>query len=246
MTDAEKLKQLIDKLRIGQKLTAAERRFVAAAQRPPEFFKTHDEIALHYGVTRQSVYGWRDFMPDAFVKRPEGYDARKIAEARKKFVAQSKKTNLNAGDMRNANEANGAPAPQSDDEAPPREVFEDAETLKARKMTLECQKMGAQIDILMGLYVKKTTVVRELRAVLYGIKDALMRVPAEVCYSVSGKTPAEAQEIVSESIRRVLTKADEIDFGRFEAALEGEGGVLSGNTRLPAARETNGRQPAPK
>lgn len=242
MTDAEKLKQLIDKLKAGGKLTSQERKFVAQSQRPPEFFGTLEEIAAHYGVVRSALRRWEESSPAAFVKTEQGYDAKAIAEARRKFVGQGKKTRLNEGDIKAIN----ADVGQSAEKPPAVEVFEDVETLKARKMTLECQKMTAQIDILMGLYVKKSMVVRELRAVLYGLKDAMMRVPAEVCYSVSGKTPAEAQEIVSEAIRRVLTKADEIDFSRFEAALDGEGGVLSGGTRLPAARETNGRAPAPK
>lgn len=241
MTDAEQLKLLLDRLKAGGKLTSQERKFVAQAQRAPEFYATKAEIAKHYGVVRSALDRWEQLSPEAFVKDPHnGYDAKLIAEARRKFVNQGTKTRLNKGDIKALN----AGKPEPDPEAPVGEVFEDLDALKARKMTLECQKMTAQIDILMGLYVRKSTVLRELRATLHGLKDALLRVPAEVCYSVSGKTPAEAQEIVSESIRRVLAKANEIDFVRFESALEGEGGVLGASNRLPAAREKNGRQAA--
>ena len=246
MTDPERLKLLIDKLKAGHKLSREERDFVAASQRPPEFFATLNDVAAHYGVHSSALRRWQEKYPEAFTKTDNGYNASAISEARRKFLATGTKTRLNKGDIARANSGKSeAQVPKIEDGETP-EVFDDLDTLKARKMTLECQKMTAQIDILMGLYVKKTTVLRELRAVLYGLKEALMRVPAEVCYSVSGKTPAEAQEIVMESIRRVLTKANEIDFARFEAGLDGENGVLAGNTRLPPARETNGRQAAPK
>lgn len=243
MTDAEQLKTLLDRLKAGGKLTSQERKFVAAAQRAPEFYATLEEIATHYGVVRSALRRWEELSPQAFVKTPQGYDAKAIAEARRKFLNRGTKTRLNRGDIKAANNVHEF-AVQIGEGI--KEVFEDLDTLTARERTLKCQKLAAQIDILMGLYVKKSVVLRELRAVLYGLKEAFLRVPPEVCYAVSGKTPAEAQEIVSDSIRRVLTKADEIDFARFEAALDNEGGVLSTGTRLPAARETNGRKPAPK
>lgn len=240
MNRAEKLRVLHDKLKRGERLSKAEQRFVDGAERPAEFYPTLEAAAEHYGVVRSALDRWKEGYPEGFVKTTQGYEAKGIAEARRRFLASGKLVRLNEGDVAKANDGEEPQAPAEG------ESFASLEELKARKMTLECQKMTAQIDILMGLYVRKAVVVKELRVVLYGLKDALMRVPAEVCYAVSGKTPAEAQEIVSEALRRVLTKANEIDFARFEAALESDGGVANPATRLPAARETNGRKPAPK
>lgn len=229
MTRQEKLKRLKAKLDEGKGLTEAEQRFLDEGRTPPQWFQTLEEAAKHHGITRRAFRRWEEKYPEAFQKTANGYSSAKIQEAREKFLAESPNTRLCDGDAVPA--APGKPETSVAD-------------LKIRKMELECDKLATQIDILRGLYVRKSTVVRELRVVLYALKEAFLRIGAEVCYQTSGKTPAEAQEIINEAIRRALLKANEIDFERFEAAIDETGNSQGVKTRMPAARETNGAQKA--
>lgn len=229
MTRQEKLKRLKAKLDEGKGLSEAEQRFLDEGRTPPKWFQNEEEIAAHFGVTRRALRRWKPAYPEAFEPTAQGYDAAKLVEARARFLADSPNTRLCDGDS--------APA------APDKPEVTVAD-LKLRKMELECDKLATQIDILRGLYVRKSTVVRELRVVLYALKEAFLRIGAEVCYQTSGKTPAEAQEIINEAIRRALLKANEIDFERFEAAIDETGNSQGVKTRMPAARETNGAQKA--
>lgn len=242
MTDAEHLKLLLDRLKAGGKLTSQERKFVAQAQRAPEFYATKAEIAKHYGVVRSALDRWEQLSPEAFVKDPKrGYDADLIAEARRKFVASGKKVRLNEGDVKNAKTGGGEVS--EPDNSLPGTTHETLEQIKIRKSNLDCIKVAEQIDLARRLTVKRSLAERVVMAFAIRVRDSMLRVPAEVCYAVSGKTPAEAQEIMIEAITAKLNKMDAEDLKQVSMALEGDGEGDHIATRMPALRETNGRHP---
>ena len=225
MTDSDKLSGVLQKLKAGKKLTARERKLVDAAQRPATHFPTLDAVAEYYGVARPSLSQWQELFPDAFTKGPNGYDAQAIADARRRYIAQAKKVNLNKGDIANSEGGAGTD-------------YGSLEQLKLRKEWLACEKTAVQIDILLGKFAPVDSVLEQVRTVFYAIKDKFRRIPKELAYEVSGKSPAEAEDIIADAVDRVLVAlADHFEKLQETLSEPPEDGEVK-QSRAPQARES--------
>jgi len=202
MTPSAKLAEIHAKLTRGEKLTTREKKAVSQAKRPATHYATLEEAAVHYGVDRRALDRWREVYPEGFVKGERGYEAQKIAEARKRFMVQGTRPHLNQGDVEQANQDAGEDGP----------AYGTMEQLKLRKEWLACEKTAVQIDILLGKYARVDDILEQVRTVFYAIKDKFRRTPAELAYEVSGKSPAEAEDIIADAVDRVLNSiADHLD-----------------------------------
>jgi hypothetical protein len=118
----------------------------------------------------------------------------------------------------------------------------DIAQLKTRKVRLECDKLETQIDILRGKYALVEDVLAEVRTVIYAVKDRIRRAGPELAYEVSGVTPAEAEERINAYTHRVLTDLETTNYDALAEKLKQPNEIGDKPDRMPAARETNGRQ----
>jgi hypothetical protein len=228
MTKPDKLAALLAKVKDGKRLTKAEERFLEQSKKETRYVKTKGEVAAFFGINISALDRWRGADPDgALDGGPNGYDMDAIRAVRKRFLATSPKTRLNAGDM--ADEDGG------DGEA-------DIAQLKTRKVRLECDKLETQIDILRGKYALVEDVLAEVRTVIYAVKDRIRRAGPELAYEVSGVTPAEAEERINAYTHRVLTDLETTNYDALAEKLKQPNEIGDKPDRMPAARETNGRQ----
>ena len=230
--NADRLAAIHAKLQDGKKLTAAEKRFLAQSKAEARYVPTLEEVASYFGVVRKALKRWEEFDTEGALKpTPNGYDIEAIRRLRKRFLENTPNTRLNKGDL--------APSDGDDDEDK-----NDVATLKARKIRLECDKLAVQIDILMGKYALVEDVLAEVRTVIYAVKDKLRRAGPELAYDVSGVTPAEAEDKISAYIHKVLTDLETTDYDALSEKLAKPKEDMERGERVPAARETNGRQRA--
>ncbi len=230
MTKPDKLAALLAKVKDGKRLTKAEERFLEQSKKETRYVRTKAEVAAFFGINISAMERWRGADPDnALDGGPDGYDMDAIRAVRKRFLATSPKTRLNAGDMAGDGEGDG--------EA-------DIAALKTRKVRLECDKLETQIDILRGKYALVEDVRAQLMPVIYLFKDRFLKLGDEVAYQLSGMEPADIQDKIRAEVEKILNKLADEDipklFDSLSAPKEGE----EGTTRMPAARELNGRQSA--
>lgn len=233
MNPAEKLRVLHDKLKRGERLSKAEQRFVDKAERPAEYYPTLEAAAEHYGVVRSALDRWKEGYPEGFVKTAQGYEAKGIAEARRRFLASGKLVRLNEGDVAKANDGE-KPAESAD--------YESLEALKARKLRLECDKLATQIDILQGKYALVADVMTSLMPIVYAIKERFLKLGPEISFQLSGMEPADIEDKIRAEVERILNKLADEDIPRLGETLGQPKEIGEEENRLPAARNTNGRQ----
>ena len=97
--------------------------------------------------------------------------------------------------------------------------FSDVETLRAKKLALECEKLRAHVQIIRKKYTAVEDVLTQVRAMIYAIKEKFRRLGSEVAYEVSGATPAAAEERIREEVDRILIELSEVDYAKLRAAL---------------------------
>lgn len=225
MTKADKLAAVLRKVKAGKRLTKAEERLVSDSKESARFLPTMQAVAAVMGVTDKAVLKWAVVDTDgALEKKAEGYDIEAIRALRKKFLAQSDKTRLAPGD-----DTGGEP---------------DATVLKARKLRLECDKLATQIDILRAKYALVEDVLAEVRTVIFAIKDKFRRLGPEMAYEVSGVSPAEAEEKLSEYVNKALMELATTQYESLAEKLNQPQDIGEQDGRMPAARERNGRERA--
>ena len=242
MTEADQLSAILAKAKRNERLTKREQRIVDDARRPPSHYATMEDAAAHYGVSRPALYRWKEVFPEAFEPGPDGYDAKLIGEARKRFLAQGKGVRLNKGDVDGVNQANSDEIGQNQ---PIPEQYGTLEELKLKKEWLSCQKLATQIDILQSKYALIDDIMEQVRAVIYATREKFQRLAPEQSYEVSGVSPAEAEERLRVAVGRILTELADEDYNKIELALRKPPEELGDQAnRMPAARDTNGRQRA--
>ena len=225
MTKADKLAAVLRKVKAGKRLTKAEEQLVSDSKESARFLPTMQAVAAVMGVTDKAVLKWAVVDTDgALEKKAEGYDIEAIRALRKKFLAQSDKTRLAPGD-----DTGGEP---------------DATVLKARKLRLECDKLATQIDILRAKYALVEDVLAEVRTVIFAIKDKFRRLGPEMAYEVSGVSPAEAEEKLSEYVNKALMELATTQYESLAEKLNQPQDIGEQDGRMPAARERNGRERA--
>jgi hypothetical protein len=221
----DKLAALLAKLKEGKRLTKAEERFVEQSKAEARFVPTLEAVAAHFGVTKAALYQWRrDGDEETYSGGPKGYDIEAFTAVRKRFLGTSKNPRMLQSDFGGDGEEN------------------DVTALKARKIRLECDKLATQIDILRGKYALVEDVLAEVRTVIYAVKDRIRRAGPELAYEVSGVTPAEAEERINAYTHRILTDLETTNYEQLAEKLKQPNEIGDQPERMPAARETNGRQ----
>lgn len=222
MTKAQKLERIREKARQGKALTPAEEKLVEAAKTDGKYVRTLKEAAAQIGVARQSMDEWRAKDEEgALVKGLNGYDMDAIRRLRARFFAEAQSPVLLPGDV-------GV-------------TEEDPGILKARKLRLECDKLATQIDILRAKYALVEDVLAEVRTVIFAIKDKFRRLGPEMAYEVSGVSPAEAEDRLSEYVNKALMELATTQYESLAEKLNQPQDIGDQDGRMPAARSTNGR-----
>jgi hypothetical protein len=227
MTKPDKLATLLAKLKEGKRLTKAEERFVEQSKAEARFVPTLDAVAQHFGVTKAALYKWqRPGDEETYAGGPKGYDVEAFTAVRKRFLGTSKNPRMLQSDFSGDGEEN------------------DVTALKARKIRLECDKLATQIDILRGKYALVEDVLAELMPIIYAIKDRFLKLGPEVAYQLSGMEPADIEDKIRGGVEKILNKLADEDIPALAAALSAPKDIGDQPDRMPAARETNGRQQA--
>lgn len=224
MAQIDKLAAIHAKLKTGKKLTKGEQRFLDA-QDAGRWARTLNDVAAKFGLARQSLDDWKLYDSEgALVKGPRGYDLEAIQRLRDKMHAEGKSVVLLPGDKTSGDD--------------------DPTALKARKLRLECDKLSTQIDILRGKYALIDDIMAQILPIIYAFKEKLTRLGPELAFEVSGATPADAEDRIRQAADKILTELCDDDLPRLEDALRKPNEIGDEDGRMPAARETYGRQKA--
>jgi hypothetical protein len=227
MTDPERLEAIRDKLKAGKRLSKAERAAVDQASEEARFLPTLEAVALRFGATRKALDKWKPYDTEKALERTEqGYDLDAIKRLRTRMHAEGKNPRLLAGDDTGGGDL-------------------DPQALKARKLFLDCEKVSVQIDVLRKLYIKLEDALAEVRTIIFATKQVFSNLPAEAAYTVSGVTPAEAEQSLREMVNARLTKLEQFDYQALHERLTADSDIDDmPSARMPAARELNGAQKA--
>jgi hypothetical protein len=230
-----KLAGLLAKLKAGKKLTKSEEAFVEASKQEGRYVKSLSAVAAQFGVIRQNLVNWKKYDTDGALEKTElGYDIEAVKRLRARMLVESGNPILRDSDI-------GATKPAADGEA---EEELDVGTLKARKIRLECDKLIVQIQRELKKLVLLDDVLAEGRAFAYSVKDAVLRIPKELAYEVSGLSPSEAEERMNEYVNKMLTDLSETQFEAMVERLQKHQEIGEQSGRMTAMRETYGRQKA--
>jgi len=197
----ERFQSLLEKAERGVVLSAVDADFLHRHKDKERWKKTLNEIAVTFNVSVAAMARWRQINPEAFDKKPLGYDLDAIKLVRKQFLADGNYTRLNDGDDVSV------------------EGIEDVATLKARKIFLECKNLEIKNKKAEAILIEVEKVLGAFRTICYAVKEKFSRVPSELAYEVSGVTPAEAEERIREKIDKICQELSVEDYSKLEDAL---------------------------
>lgn len=224
MTKPERLSAIHAKLKAGKSLNRADRKFLDE-QDGGRWVSTLNQVALHFGIQRQSLDDWKPYDTEgALVKQGRGYDLGALQRLRDRMQAEGKSVNVIPGDITGKKESIG--------------------DVKLRKEQLSCDKLSTQIDILRGKYALIDDIMAQILPIIYAFKEKLTRLGPELAFEVSGATPADAEDRIRQATDKILTELCDDDLPRLEDALRKPNELGDDDGRMPAARETYGRQKA--
>jgi hypothetical protein len=186
---AKQLAALAEKLANGGELTAEEKAFIEAHDKS-RWAKSVDAIAKHFHVSARAVLRWIDRAPEVFTKSANGrYDLRALEDWRRADVLTNKKGRVTEWDAEDAGaSAAGMTLPQ----------------LRTEKERAVVIKTWLQIDILRAKYADVDLVKSQVQGVFARAKARIKRLPRELCYAVTGITPAQAEQLLDGETDNIL------------------------------------------
>lgn len=245
---AEKLLEITKKLRDGKKLSASEEMLIAGDDEPPEYFESKAQIASYYDVSQKAVRNWLNSANPPFEPDENGFAFAKVNAIRRAYIANSghrcegdykAEKFLKSQNKKNILDQSGEnkqKAEDIDELSPEVEEFDDSstlgvevtdeydfsdiESLKGKKLALECEKLQAHIQVLRQKWTSVEHALAQFRAMIYATKEKLRRLPSELAYEVSGVSPAEAEQKIRDGVDRICEELAAEDYSKLVKSFE--------------------------